>query len=186
MYVYLALYTMSKDELYLEYARKHADIVNRILDEDVKYDLVYGNAGAAHVLLYLYEVTKEGAFLSMAERAIAVLTEAAQRQAVGIGWVTDKDIPPMGGMAHGNAGILMPVMQLWRLTGKEEYERLAEEIWQYENFLYDPGIKNWMDIREKIWFLIRGRLGQWHGVMERLGFCFPGFFAMHGWTKPSH
>lgn len=159
LYVYLALYTMSKDELYLEYARKHADIVNRILDEDVKYDLVYGNAGAAHVLLYLYEVTKEGAFLSMAERAIAVLTEAAQRQAVGIGWVTDKDIPPMGGMAHGNAGILMPVMQLWRLTGKEEYERLAEEIWQYENFLYDPGIKNWMDIRGKDMVSDSGEIG---------------------------
>ena len=159
LYVYLALYTMSKDELYLEYARKHADIVNRILDEDVKYDLVYGNAGAAHVLLYLYEVTKEGAFLSMAERAIAVLTEAAQRQAVRIGWVTDKDIPPMGGMAHGNAGILMPVMQLWRLTGKEEYERLAEEIWQYENFLYDPGIKNWMDIRGKDMVSDSGEIG---------------------------
>lgn len=159
LYVYLVLYTMSKDELYLEYARKHADIVNRILDEDVKYDLVYGNAGAAHVLLHLYEVTKDGAFLSMAERAITVLAEAAQKQAVGIGWSTDKDIPPMGGMAHGNAGIIMPVMQLWRLTGKEEYERLAEEIWQYENFLYDPGIKNWMDIRGKDMVSDSGEIG---------------------------
>lgn len=147
LYVYLALYTMSKDTLYLEYAGKHAKIVSRILDADVRYDLLYGNAGAAQVLLYLYEVTGDGAYLSMAERAVAVLAEAAQKQVVGIGWVTDKDIPPMGGMAHGNAGILMPVMQLWRLTGKEEYERLAEEIWQYENFLYDPGIKNWRDIR---------------------------------------
>ena len=81
-------------------------------------------------------------------------------------------------MAHGNAGILMPVMQLWRLTGKGEYESLAEEIWQYENSLYDSGMKNWTDIRVTGTASIPGEAGTvaWcHGaagiLLSRL-FCY--------------
>lgn len=147
LYVYLALYSMSGENSYLDYAVKHAGIVCGLLDEDVKYDLLYGNAGAAQVLLYMFELTKDDTYLRMAERAVTILAGAAQKQDAGIGWITDRNMPPLGGMAHGNAGILMPVMQLWKLTGKSEYERLAEEIWQYENSLYDSELKNWTDIR---------------------------------------
>lgn len=183
LYVYSVLYTLSGEEQYLEYAGVHAGIIGRLLEHDIKYDLLYGNAGAAQVLLFLFEVTKDEKYLSMAERAIAVVMKAAQKQDVGIGWVTDKNIPPMGGMAHGNAGILMPVMQLWKLTGKEEYERLAEEIWQYENFLYNPEMKNWLDVREKDMAAVAGETGPvaWcHGaagiLLSRM-FCYALFDA---------
>lgn len=55
----------------------------------------------------------------------------------------------MGGMAHGNAGILMPVLYLWELTKKKEYEILAEQIWKYEDSLYQERTGNWIDVRAK-------------------------------------
>mgnify|MGYP000096170679 FL=1 len=57
------------------------------------------------------------------------------------------DLPPMSGMAHGNAGILMPVIELWKETRKKKYKEMAEEIWQYEESLYDVNIQNWLDVR---------------------------------------
>ena len=54
----------------------------------------------------------------------------------------------MAGMAHGNSGILMPVLKLWEITKKEKYEILANEIWKYEDSLYDLEQKNWKDMRE--------------------------------------
>ena len=42
----------------------------------------------------------------------------------------------------------MPVISLWKITGNRKYERLAEEIWQYEEYLYDEEKNNWMDVRK--------------------------------------
>lgn len=61
----------------------------------------------------------------------------SEKQQKGIGWRIVDDLPPMSGMAHGNAGILMPVIELWKETRKKKYKEMAEEIWQYEESLYD-------------------------------------------------
>lgn len=112
-----------------------------------KVDLLSGNAGAAQVLLKLYEVSGKNKYLTLAEKAITRLQEHKEKQNQGIGWRIREDIPPMSGMAHGNAGILMPVFTLWKKTGKEKYKQLAEEIWEYEESLYDVDIGNWVDVR---------------------------------------
>lgn len=81
----------------------------------------------------------------MAEAAIEVLMPASQKQETGIGWILNDGEYAMSGMAHGNAGILMPVMKLWKITKKEKYERLAENIWKYEDSLYNMQTGNWND-----------------------------------------
>ena len=63
----------------------------------------------------------------------------------GIGWKLETGENPVGGMAHGNAGILMPVLELWELTKKQEYEILAQKIREYEESLYDEKRGNWID-----------------------------------------
>lgn len=147
IYTYLLLYRESGEDKYLDYAVRHARVVEKLLDTDRSYDLLSGNAGAAMVFLYLYEATEDPACLELARRAVCILKKHAAVQADGIGWVTEKGFLPFGGMAHGNSGILMPVMRLWKLTGKREYEELAEQIWRYEETLYDPVLNNWRDVR---------------------------------------
>ncbi len=147
LYAYLMLYSEKKEQEYLEYARKHAEIVGKMLKEDQFYDLINGNAGAAHVFLQLYRATGENKYLKMAEYSIEIIEKRAVNCQRGIGWITEEEMLPMAGMAHGNSGILMPVFSLWTMTGKRKYEQLAEQIWLYEDSLYDTELQNWRDMR---------------------------------------
>ncbi|WP_418474246.1 type 2 lanthipeptide synthetase LanM family protein [Frisingicoccus sp.] len=148
VYTYLVLYELSRECIYLEYAKRHMQIVENLLEEDTNYDLLSGNAGAAQVMLKLYEITGDWDYVTLAEKAVDILKKAAEKQEKGIGWTVKAGIAPMSGMAHGNAGIMMPVISLWKITGNRKYERLAEEIWQYEEYLYDEEKNNWMDVRK--------------------------------------
>lgn len=147
VYTYLILFSMGNENKYLKYAKKHARILERIIDQDDKYDLLSGNAGAAQAFLLLYDITLEKEYLDKAERAVCLVEKDREEQTDGIGWRVETDIAPMAGMAHGNSGILMPVIRLWSLTKNEKYERLADQIWRYEETLYDSGINNWTDVR---------------------------------------
>lgn len=149
VYAYMVLYQLSGENIYLDYAKKHAHLLNRLIDEDKNYDMLSGNAGAAQVLLKMYTVLKDNQYLKMAVRAVDVLEKSAVRQEKGIGWPVEKNMPAMAGMAHGNSGILMPVTAFWKITGDEKYEKFAEQIWQYEEYLYDSRINNWTDVRSK-------------------------------------
>lgn len=147
IYTYLLLYQEGAGAEYLDYAQRHAQIVGQLIDEDTKYDLLNGNAGAVRALLMLYEIVPDRAYLEMAETAVDVLEKSAEEQEQGIGWAVEEGILPMAGAAHGNGGILMALLHLWRLTSKDRYEQLAEKVWAYEEALYNPEINNWVDIR---------------------------------------
>ena len=147
LYTYLVLYQLTGRRIYMDYAKKHAQIIDRLLGEDKSFDLLSGNGGAAQVLLKMYVMLNDRRYLDMAVRAVEVLERTAVIQTKGIGWSVEGDAPAMAGMAHGNSGILMPVISLWKITGEEKYERLAEQIWQYEEYVYDERINNWTDLR---------------------------------------
>ena len=147
VYVYLMLYQQSWKNEYLDYAKKHAVILRQLLEKDEHYDLLSGNAGAAWILLKLYDTAGDNKYLEMAERAVGVLIEKDELQERGIGWRIEEGTAPMAGIAHGNSGILMPIIILWARTKKEKYRELAEEVWKYEESLYDARINNWLDIR---------------------------------------
>ncbi len=146
-YAYLLLYQWSKESIYMVYAEKHMEIVTGLLQEDRCYDLLSGNAGAAIMYLKLGSITREKKWLKLAEKTVDLLKKAAIKMKRGIGWKTDPGFPPMAGMAHGNSGIMIPVCHLWKLTNREEYKKLAEEILEYEEELYDPIQNNWLDMR---------------------------------------
>ena len=46
-YAYLCLYKRSNEQIYLQYAEKHAQIVRKLLKQDQRYDVLSGNAGTA-------------------------------------------------------------------------------------------------------------------------------------------
>lgn len=147
IYTYLLLYQEGAGTEYLDYAKRHAEIMEQLIDGDRKYDLLNGNAGAIQALLMLYEIIPNKVYLEMAERAADVLEKSAENQEQGIGWMTEEGLTPMAGAAHGNGGILMAYLHLWHLTSKDKYEQLAEKVWTYEEALYNPEINNWVDLR---------------------------------------
>lgn len=147
IFAYLLMYRRNGDEQYLKYAKMHARIIEQLVTEDRLNDLVSGNAGAAWVLLCLYKITGDRAYLRTAEDAIEHMRACAVKEQEGIGWLAEKNCPPLAGMAHGNSGVLMPLLSLWELTGDNKYEQLAEKVWRYENSLYDESVHNWRDLR---------------------------------------
>lgn len=147
IYTYLLLYKEGGEVEYLDYAQKHARIVEQLIAEDTKYDLLNGNAGAVQALLMLYEIIKDKTYLEISERAMNVLEQMSEKQEYGVGWITEKGLPPMAGTAHGNSGILMALLHLWNLTSMDKYEQLAEKVWKYEEALYSPEKNNWKDVR---------------------------------------
>lgn len=147
-YVYVVLYHMSGEKAYLSYAKKHMEIVKRLVVEDENHDLLSGNAGLIQVLLLLYKISQENYYLEMAKAVADILYERASPVEHGIGWSVDPNIPPMAGMAHGNSGVLMVIAELWKQTGNLKYERWMSEILDYENSLYDATMNNWVDTRK--------------------------------------
>ena len=165
IYTYLLLYEWSKDNIYLLYAVKHAEIVLPLLSCDNKFDLINGNAGAAKVLIKMYDITLEKRYLKGAEYAIEVLKKNGKKMDKGVGWKIVEDLEPMSGMAHGNSGIVVPVLGLWKRTHKEQYKILAKDIFSYEETLYNKTLGNWIDKRENIEYINRpGNVAWCHGA----------------------
>ena len=147
VYVYLVLYKLSGDIIYLEYAKKHIQIIEKLIDFDKQYDLISGNAGAVLVFIKMFEMTDNYIYIDLAEKALNIIEINAMKMQKGIGWCTENNSIPMAGMAHGNAGILMVILSLYRITKKEKYKELALKTWEYEKSLYDYEIHNWRDTR---------------------------------------
>lgn len=145
VYTYLKMYQLTKESIYLQYARKHAEIVSQIVPKDTCADLLGGKAGAAWIFLQMFEQTGEKRYVGEAEKAVCSMLPQAVKMECGIGWKPEIGEIPLGGTAHGNAGILMPVLTLWELTKKREYDILAEKIWEYEESLYREERGNWID-----------------------------------------
>lgn len=147
LYTYYLMYQSGAGDEYLAYAKKHAAVVERLLEYDKRYDMMMGNAGAALALVYLYEITGDSAYLQSAERGMEVLEQNAVKMEHGIGWKIEQGFPPFAGMAHGGSGIMMPAAALWMHTGKEKYRLIMQQILEYDESLYDESIQNWTDIR---------------------------------------
>ena len=65
IYIYLLMYQEGAGEEYLDYAQRHVRIIEQLIEGDVKYDLLNGNAGAIQALLLLYEIIPDKIYLEI-------------------------------------------------------------------------------------------------------------------------
>lgn len=155
----------------MDYAKKHAQIIDRLINEDKNFDLLSGNGGAAQVLLKMYVMLNDRRYLDMAVRAVEVLERAAVTQEKGIGWPAERDMPAMAGMAHGNSGILMPVISLWKITGEDNSRGWRNKYGSMKNMYMMK-----KSITGQICGHQRGKgddTGRWPGVMAPEVYFFP-------------
>lgn len=149
VYGYLYLYKASGKEEYLEYARRHGEIVARCARKDKNYDLLDGLAGAVHAFLLLHGCTGEGTWLMAAEETAGRLLEAAIETCEGLCWKNGLSEAALLGMSHGNAGIMTAFAALYEVSGKQEYLDASRLSILYEDACYDSNLKNWTDFRAK-------------------------------------
>lgn len=148
IYVYLCWYKTYEDPVYLLFARKHSEVLEKVFREDTCFDLLSGNAGAMVAWVLLYELTKEQKYLDLAEEAAQLLRGHAQSMDVGKGWRIKGEEVPLAGISHGNSGFIAAFAHLYAVTHNPDDALLLGELLAYENSLYEPAIKNWKDLRK--------------------------------------
>lgn len=150
VYGYLILYKILKLPKYLQYAKKHVEIVNDLVLKDENYDLLSGNAGWIIVLLKLYEISKGKKYLDNALMVEKVLWGKRVECSKGVGWICKKEGKILSGMSHGSSGMILAYSYLLKDTGEKIYKEKIFQILKYENSFYSEKEENWRDFRKEI------------------------------------
>ncbi len=145
--VYLILFRITGDGVFLEYAKKHFKIIVSIAQADHCQDFLSGNAGAIVIASELFKITGEVEFCHHAERMEAELWKNVKKQKAGWGFQIPGAEKPLAGLAHGNSGFMLAYGSLYEITRKEDYRRKIRKLWEYEDTLYSEEKKNWRDLR---------------------------------------
>lgn len=149
VWTYQLLYQITGEEQYAAYAEKHCSVLETLIEEDCIYDLMQGNAGAAAVLLNMWNMTGDDQYLKKAVRAGEKLKESAEEMKQGIGWPSQGAVQPLLGMSHGSSGMQAVLFRLGKETGEQGrgFTELAVKALDYEDAYYHEEKQNWEDFR---------------------------------------
>jgi len=153
---------------------------------DSYLDIVDGSSGAIVPLLGLAEATGDPRWLALAVRAGRQLESAATRDECGAHWPARGHAQPIGGFAHGGAGIAWALARLALAlaeagdrAGSERFNTLAGEAWQFQDSLFDESIGNWRQHASG-----SGKVHTWCGGSIGIGLAAADLFARGG--DPRH
>lgn len=140
-----------QDEDLLGAARRIVRRCKREKLENWEFDLMLGKAGMIVGLLVLRELLHEPDILELCVPIARTLLRKAEKSKGGYSWPCSA--MPMSrnltGFSHGAAGVAYALFELFRVTGDSRYRRAADSSFAYERHWYDPGKRNWPDLREE-------------------------------------
>ncbi|MFC6092666.1 type 2 lanthipeptide synthetase LanM family protein [Saccharothrix lopnurensis] len=114
--------------------------------EDTDLDLLTGQAGAVVPLLRLAEHTADDRWVRLAAEVGDRLAAAARRDGRAH-WPSRLFPDGVGGLAHGSTGIGWALDRLAAATGDPDHAAVAREAFAFEEALYDPDRRGWLDLR---------------------------------------
>ena len=128
----------------LEFSRL---ITKELINQDLRHDVVAGNAGGILGLLYLYKATREGQLLKKAILCGEHLLKKRKPTPLNYRtWEFQKGMFLVG-FSHGSSGILYALAQLYKITKNNELYKALLEVLDYENAVFSQGDNNWPDFR---------------------------------------
>ncbi|HET8840126.1 MAG TPA: type 2 lanthipeptide synthetase LanM family protein, partial [Ktedonobacteraceae bacterium] len=147
LYLYIHMSVLWRDPTLLEEAEKLAGFLPVLIDKDESLDIVGGVAGCILNLLSLHTLHPTEQTLKIARQCGDRLLATAQRMEKGIAWKTIPGEKPLGGFAHGTAGMALSLLKLAHRSGEEHYHQAALDALAYDRSLYLPAEQNWADLR---------------------------------------
>ncbi|HTI15736.1 MAG TPA: type 2 lanthipeptide synthetase LanM family protein [Dictyobacter sp.] len=124
-----------------------------LIAQDKYFDVTSGTAGCIATLLSLHVVAPSPEIVALARQCGDYLLQFAQPQIKGIGWArkesqdAKKENPALAGFSHGNAGIALSLLRLFKIYGDARFRDAALAAMEYERHLFSPTMRNWPDIR---------------------------------------
>ena len=151
---WLTLYDLLPRPEFLERAIANAKALESDgFEDDRLLDLIDGTSGAIVPLINLAEVTGDARWLALAALAAKHLEETAIVDERGARWPSSVFEHPIGGFAHGAAGIGWSLARLALVAWGDESERarlhtLAKGAFAFQDSMYDSAVGNWLDARQ--------------------------------------
>lgn len=149
VYAYEVLFKITNNKCYLDYAKKHCKIVLEACHTDKIYDLMSGNGGFAIILVNLYKLTNDNYYLNKAYVILKKLLDYSINIDGGIGWCVEGQSKPLGGLSHGNSGMILSYLKYREAANTLDFDEIIKKLVKYENLLYIPEEGNWKDLRLK-------------------------------------
>lgn len=147
----LALAARALDDTELDTAAREITPANEKRDSPTEHDLMAGGAGAVVASLALRSLLDDSRLVDRAVFYGDALLASAQRTDAGLSWPSPSQpaTPGLTGLSHGAAGIAVALLELAAATGGDHYRDAATDAFAYERGLYDPGARNWPDLRNR-------------------------------------
>jgi lantibiotic modifying enzyme len=113
-------------------------------------DLIGGSAGVIAASLALHRFSKAGFLLDLAVRHARWLVRAGAASTDGLSWDTGLASAKrnMTGLAHGAAGIAWALLELFHVTGEQEFRSASEGGFRYERSCFSEE-NGWPDFRSE-------------------------------------
>lgn len=112
-------------------------------------DVIDGLAGAIPAFIHMYELQPDPAYRKFIQKLGDRIIETAEKTAEGWSWNTmEMTKKNLTGYAHGTAGFLNALLDLYTFTGESRYLDGAYEALRSENSSFDTGQQNWPDFRD--------------------------------------
>lgn len=134
-----------------EWIKKGEKMLARLCKEPIQeteLDIIGGVAGAIPVLLLHYKRSSKDYLLEAALRCGQFLLDKAEKSADSWTWISMPGSPGLTGYSHGNAGIALGLLELWKETGEEHWKNAGMMGFAYERKHFDPRHQNWPDLRK--------------------------------------
>jgi len=184
IWYWLALHDLLRRPELLARAIRCGEAMDRAGFEDERYlDIIDGSAGAIMPLLGLAEASGERRWLDLAARAGRHLESMAVVDARGARWPTQAFADPIGGFAHGVAGIGWALTRLAQAgagneSDSERWAALASATFDFQDSLFDASISNW---RERV--AGDGNIHTWCGGSVGIGLAAADLYTRSGDTR---
>ena len=157
LYVLSHVSVLWQDESLLQEAESYLPLLVGAIKHNEDYDLFGGAAGCIMALLSLYTARRSQRTLEVAMRFGEHLLANAQLQEHGLAWPTRSAPMPLTGLAYGNAGIALSLLQLGAISGEERFHTAALSALAYERAHFSAEHNNWPDLRQYSMEQQRGR-----------------------------
>lgn len=148
LYALSVIYQMSRDVKYKFYFDEWLKCMESLIQEDVEFDIISGNAGVLLVLLNMYKTTKEQIYLQKAKEIAELLLGKISKDKEIVGWKPKSVSKVLAGFAHGNSGFIEVFSRLYEVVPDDRYLNVIKGLIEYEDMLYSEKENNWIDLRE--------------------------------------
>ena len=119
------------------------------IERTVEFDFFSGLSGTLYYISKLYKRIPDNKLKLKIEYISNEILKRAEADANGtLLWKTGNEYQPLTGLAHGQCGIAIALLEAWKITDNDQFYKIAGLLFDYESSCYSEKENNWFDFRK--------------------------------------